>query len=108
MSLDWCQELFVGIKAGERTDELIEQAEAGRPPLTLYLVTLAANGIDQLDIVPAISLRHRLTSQRRLPMIVGLAIGRNEAIEVVGEISRQAYVLDHAEDLRRWFIAKGK
>ena len=98
------RDLFVGQKAGQNTEEIVSRAEELDFVHGLYLITLASNGTDQLDLVRASSLIGRANAVRRLPMIVGIAVGKKEAIEVTMEIARCVYVRDQAQDIRSWFL----
>jgi hypothetical protein len=101
--MKWYRDLFVGQRAGQDTEEIISRAENLDFMRGLYLITLASNGTDQLDLVRASSLIGKPNAVRHLPMIVGIAIGKKEAVEVTMEIARCVYVQDHASDIRSWF-----
>jgi hypothetical protein len=58
--------------------------------VNIYLITLAANGQDLLDILDSAFLQQKAV-RRTLPMIVGLAKGYEEAVELVRQIVEETY-----------------
>jgi hypothetical protein len=104
--MKWYRDLFVGQKAGQNTEEIISRAERMDFARGLYLITLASNGNDQLDLVRAASIVGKTNAVRHMPLIVGIAIGKNEAVEVAMEIARCVYVENRAPDIRSWFLGR--
>ena len=69
----------------------------------LYYITFASNGIDQLDILPSYFVREKRI-RNTLPLIVGAALGKAEAYDVVARIAEDAYRHTGSCDLQRWLI----
>jgi hypothetical protein len=87
---DWYKKLYVGKKAAETERKLRRQISRGRSLPGVFLVTFAANGQDQLDIIEAKYLTKKRIREK-LPEIVGLACGYGEALEIVTQIAEEAY-----------------
>ena len=58
--------------------------------MDIYLITLAANGQDMLDIIHSAYLKQPAV-RRNLPMIVGIAKGYDEALELVQQMLSETY-----------------
>ncbi|MDO4489795.1 MAG: hypothetical protein Q4B85_01800 [Lachnospiraceae bacterium] len=87
---EWYPRLYLGEKARKKKRKLMAQVNRGRFYPGLYLITEAANGVDQLDIIDSkCILMERV--HRLLPPVVGMALGYEEAIEVLMDITRETY-----------------
>lgn len=104
--MKWYSDLFIGSKAEPNKEEIISRAERGDFVRGLYLITLASNGIDQLDLVRAGSIAGKAAAISHMPPIVGIAIGKREAIEVAAEIVRCAFAEEHSADIRSWLQSR--
>ena len=67
----------------------------------IRLITLAYNGTDQLDIMPLRWLKQK-TVRERLPLVVGIANGMEEAMEVAAQMVSDAVRSTGRCDLRTW------
>ena len=83
------KDMYFGRVASERKKEIFRSLRSGRPMPMLYLITFCENGSDQLEILPSYVLLQE-TVRRRLPLIAGAALGKNEAVEVVAQIASDA------------------
>ena len=72
----------------------------------LYLITLAQNPSEQLDILPSYNLLQP-TVRRRLPHVVGAAMGREEAFALVEEMARDIFRSTGHVDFRHYFCTAG-
>ena len=101
----WYSELYLGKLAREKKEKLIQKIESGKTPVNTYLVTLASGEANQLEIIPAWSLRfsHR---RQELPLIVGLGCGRREVFELVRRITEEVYRETGGADLRGYFARR--
>ncbi|MGI6118201.1 MAG: hypothetical protein ACOYBC_07390 [Bilifractor sp.] len=102
--MKWYKELFTGKEAAKNAGRLIRNAEQGKFDPGLYLITLSSNGTDELDLVLASSIRGKKTAISRMPLVVGIAIGKHEAVQVAGEIARCAYFESGAASIRQWIL----
>lgn len=81
----WYKELYIGETL--RIDAAIIQAEvrAWNPPPEIYLLCLATNGIDLLDITPTVALK-QAGAKKREWSIVGMARGKAEAVNLAAAV----------------------
>ncbi len=87
---EWYPDLYLGEKARKRKRKLIAQVNRGRFYPGLYLITEAANGQDQLDIVDSRCILLKKVEEL-LPPVVGMAIGYDEAMDVLIDIAQETY-----------------
>ena len=80
--MKWYGKLYVGPEAAKKQSKIIWKLKCGAGMLNIYLVTLASNGKDLFDILPSHLLKQKAL-RRNLPMIVGIAVGYEEAVDLV-------------------------
>ena len=97
--MKWYRDLYIGEGVKGREDTFIRQIEEGGCPRKLWLITLAYNQKDLLDIRCAVSLA-REDLARSLPMIVGLAKDKEEAVSLTESITRDCLEKTGDVDLR--------
>ena len=105
--MKWYDHLYIGTNAAERLEEIredVEQDEFVFPQL--YLITLASNCIDQLDLFAAKSLAYQKAAVRRAGMLVGAAIGRAEAMEVLQKIASDTVLATGGCDMRSYLLKR--
>ncbi len=97
----YLKKLYVGPIAATQRREIDRAVRRGTYIPGLYLITYAANGYDQLDIMHA---RYLLIKRVRkeLPLIVGIAIGRDEAFGLIERIAGDCYRATGAMDFRAY------
>ena len=83
--LTWYDPLYVGPKAGRHVRKIRKRLDQGKTDLGHYLITVAANGVDELDIINSGFLTWKAVYDH-LPMILGVAADREEALEIAGRI----------------------
>ncbi len=99
--MKWYDALYTGESCRDQKDAIIEEVSSGVYRRNLYLITLAANGRDLLDIRKAAALsREGLSSM--LPMIVGIATGREEAGQVARAVIEDCYRQTKDVDVRKF------
>lgn len=103
--MNWYTDLYLGKSAREKKEKLIQKIESGKTPVNTYLLTLADGEANQLEIVPAWNLRFSRIRQR-LPLIVGIGCGRDEAFELVRRITEEVYRETKGADLRGYFAQR--
>ncbi len=69
--MKWYTDLYVGETARRRKKKIIRKLKMNAGMLDVYLVTLAYNRRDMLDIISSAYLKQAAV-RRQLPMIVGL------------------------------------
>lgn len=104
--MDWYSELYLGEKAKNKKEELIRMIESGKTPVNTYLLTLPADEVNQLEILPAWDLKiwHE---GKKCPMIVGLACGKKEAVLLVQRIAEDVLQKTGGVRLREFFLESG-
>lgn len=99
--LDWYKKLYVGETAKKKEKKLIKKISRGGRARGIYLITLASNGCDQLDIISAIQAVWR-EKHGECPPIVGLAGSYPEALELVEQMAREALEKTGRADIRSY------
>lgn len=87
---EWYPNLYLGEKARKKKRKLITLVNRGKFYPGLYLLTEAANGVDQLDIIDSKCILLKRVHEL-LPPVVGMAIGYEEALEVLLDITQETY-----------------
>lgn len=87
--LDWYKDLYIG--SGIRDSEkIITKLNNNKLAPGVFLVTLSENPDNMLEIFSAVLLKQD-AFRRMCPPIVGLAKGKDEAIELVQQMIQDAY-----------------
>ena len=98
--MNWYKNLYLGEEAGKKKTKIINQLEKHSISFGVYVITLASNGKDLLDVLPAFMLYRDNTRDRE---ILGLAITKDEALEVCGKIIFDVYSKTGTYDVRSFF-----
>lgn len=103
--LKWYNNLYVGNTAKKKQKSIIRKINNGSGQLGVYVVTLASNHANNLDVFSA---NHLLQSFFRstCPLIVGIAKGYHEAIELVQSITEEVYEKTGTADIRSFLEGK--
>ena len=101
--LNWYKNLYVGNTAKKKEKMIRRKINAGIGTLGVYLITLAVNPENHLEIISAVQLKQRII-RKRCPMIVGIAIGYEEALEIVERIAKEVWAETGTMDIRTWII----
>ena len=101
--LNWYPSLYLGESVKHKSRQLRFQLNRRKPVKDIWLITLASNGRDALDLVSSTYLIQPLFAEQ-LPMVIGLAKGRAEAIDVVTEMTEACYAETGDADLRSWLL----
>ena len=103
--INWYKKLYIGDNAKKREKKIIWRVNHRRPQKDVYLVTLASNPENVLDIFPA-----NMLLQKPLaflcPTIVGIAVGYGEAAELVRRLVDETYRRQGNADVRRYLKAR--
>ena len=99
--LNWYKGLYIGNNAKKKKKKLIRKISQGAGVVDVYLITLAANHRDQLDIFPANELMQK-ARRKNCPVIVGLACGYWEALELVETMVQRTYRETGTGNVRKW------
>lgn len=98
--LKWQKDYYVGegIKDPEKTKAKID---AGKVTLGIYLVTLSDNPGNLLEIIPAAMLLQK-SYYAICPEIIGMAKGKDGAIDLASDIVREIYEATGAFEVKEY------
>ena len=99
--LKWYKKLYIGDNAKKKVPSVIKKVNQGKLQYDIYLITLASNEKNLLEIIQANQLIQK-TLRKLCPMIVGMASGYGEALEVVEKIVEETYLKQGDTDVRRY------
>ena len=103
--LTWYNRLYVGNNAKRKVNRVIKKLNARKLVTGVYLITLASNEKDQLDIINGVQLMQPI-AYHRCPMVVGIASAYDEAVELVIQITEESLKKTGKADLRN-YLAQG-
>lgn len=86
----WYDKLYVGESIVHKTKKIKWKIMHNAGQIGIYVITLASNRQNLLDIIPSYELMQRGYPKREM-VIVGLAKGYNEAVEVAASIVDEVY-----------------
>lgn len=99
--LTWYNNLYIGHNAKRDAKRAVRRLNNQKPVIGIHLVTLASNEKNQLDIISAYHLLQPVV-YRRCPMVVGIARGYDEAVELVAQITEDALSHTGEADIRNY------
>lgn len=105
--MKWYPKLYVGPKAEKKQTKIIWKLKCNAGMLNVYLVTFASNGKDLFDILPSAVLKQKAV-RRNLPTIVGIAVGYDEAVNLVIQIVEEAIRETGQPDIKQYLKDKMK
>ena len=88
--MKWYNNLYVGCQAGRRRHKIIKKAIRNKPQLGVYFITLPVNENNSLEIYPSYVLLQKHYQKSNM-FVVGIGEGREEALEVMEQISMDCY-----------------
>lgn len=106
MGMRWYEHLYVGEKAGKRRFSIIQNIRSEKLQPEVYVITPASNGNNILDIHPSATLLHPYYRELDL-LILGIALGHQEAMEVTGKIVDEMFRKTGKLDLERFLEEMG-
>ena len=87
--LKW-QENFLAGESVKNPEKIKKKLNSGKPVLGIYLLTLAENPVNLMDIIPAAMLIQK-SFYGICPKIIGMAKGKEEALEMVRSLIDEMY-----------------
>ncbi|MEE0954777.1 MAG: hypothetical protein U0L49_03060 [Eubacterium sp.] len=99
--MEFRKELYLGEEAEKHYLEYRNALKRGKPYPELYAITYAVGEGDQLDIVNGMMLTIK-SVRERLPQIVGIAKGKEEALKVVRRIAEETFRATGTCDMRAY------
>lgn len=100
--MEWYRNLYTDRMTGRRKEKLIREIDAGQYHGNTYLLTLAANPENQLEILSVHQLRFPYI-RRTCPMVVGMASCREEAYVLLEQIVKEVYTHTGDVKIREYF-----
>ena len=86
----WYENLYMGAKAKRRRFAIIQDIREKKSGAGVYVITPPSNGNNILDIYPAAVLFQEYYDRKNL-MILGVADGYQDAVELTGRIVSEMY-----------------
>ena len=99
--LKWYKKLYIGDNAKKKARATVRKLNQGRLVLSYYVITLASNEKNLLDFFPASQMKQK-AFRSCCPMIVGLADGYEEALQLVQKIIEETYESQEDTDVRTY------
>ena len=96
----WYKELYIGETLKSDAAVIQSEVRAWNPAPEIYLLCLAMNEVDLMDIVPTVALRQQ-GARTRSWNIVGMARGKEEATALAAAIIEDVWKKTGGFDLRR-------
>lgn len=103
--LKWYEYLYVGENAKKRINYYIRRISNGKPVKDIYLVAIASNEANQLDIIKSHYLLQPIV-MRMCPMIVGIAKSYDEARALVITMVEEAIRETGCADVRKYLLQR--
>lgn len=88
--MDWYRNLYIGEGIKHKAKKAMDRIEKGKAAPGVYLITLASNPDNILEIIAASYLMQKAL-QNYCPKVVGIARGKEEALEVMQQIIKDTY-----------------
>ena len=98
--MNWYRVPYFGQTAEKRKYKIMQKLDAGENPLLVYLIMLAPTPMNQMEIVSPAEYRRQQRRNGTEPLILGVAVGMDEAKELVGEIVADVYRLTGTADVK--------
>ncbi|SFR91139.1 hypothetical protein [Anaeromicropila populeti] len=86
----WCQKLYLDFAAEKIEKKLRKRIERGKLNLFVYCITLAQNENNLFEIIRTDELLFHYYRKKDI-YIIGLAVSRDSAVELVAEIIDEMY-----------------
>ncbi len=102
----WYRDLYVGESIIHKKKKVIWKIRHNAGQIGIYVITLASNGNNLLDIIPAQELLQKAYPKKEL-RVVGLAKGYDEAVLVAASIVDEVYRATGGFAVRA-FLEEGK
>ena len=103
--LHWSDELYIGEGIADRVSSVRAKLDAGDYSENAWLITLSTNRKNQLDIIHTVFLREHWI-RKSLPLIVGIASGKTEAMRLTGQILLESLATHCGPDMRMYLVEK--
>ena len=99
--VNWYKNLYVGDTAKKKQKKWMHRIEKKKAAPGIWLLTMPSNPQNNLDVIPA-DLLLQPAVRKSCPLIVGLAVSREEAVELVEKIALETYRETGEVKIREW------
>lgn len=82
----------------------MQKLDAGEYPLFIYLIVLASTSVNQMEIVSPVEYERQQMRNGIEPLILGIAVGMDEAKVLAGEIVADVYRLTGTADVKGYYL----
>lgn len=103
----WYEDLYVGESIVHKTKKIKWKIRHNAGTIDIYVISLASNEENLLDIIPSRELLQRGYPRRKM-FVVGLAKGYEEALEVASSIVEEVYRQTGGFRVREYLREKGR
>lgn len=103
--MKWYKNLYVGSQAFEKRRKIIWKTGHRKLQHNVFLLTLPSNEKNQLDIISANLLLQPYFKKRDVA-IVGIAIGKDEAVELLIQLVQDVYVETGQASIREYLMKR--
>ena len=88
--MKWYKNLYMGEEIAPKARKIINKIKKNKPTIDVYVIALASNPKNQLDIIPSWELLQKgyPTDSVR---VIGLAQGKKEALQLVTSLVDEVY-----------------
>ena len=101
------QELYVSEELEKRRDDVIQKLKEDKIQWNIYLIVLVGHNNSQLEIVNSTLLVHKLFPREGI-IIVGIAKGKSQAMELIKEIVSSIYAKTGKVDIRKFILGDSR
>lgn len=105
--MKWILPLYIGEKAEKKKQKIIRGIETGKFLLGTYVIMLSTEAGNQLDIIEAAELKQPYYKEKDI-VVVGIASGKAEAVQVVADIVSDAVNTTGEADVLAFFRIRQK
>ena len=100
-----CKKLYFGESAQENKKEILSYIKRRKWQFGIYVITLSENEENLLDVYETIQFEQNYYKKKKL-WIVGAAVGKKEAFELVGEIINDVFQKTGAFNVKDYFLTE--
>lgn len=99
--LEWYKRLYIGDNAKKKEKWIKWCVNHKIYPKQVYLVTLASNPKNLLDVFSVKQLKHEFIKQK-CPLILGMGLGKDDAVKIVQQIVEETYKSQGNTNVQRY------
>ncbi len=103
--MEWYHDLYVGDSIKDQSEKIKRKILHRAGQIQIYVISLASNPSNLLDIIPARELLQKYYAKRQI-YIIGLAKGREEACRLACSIVTEIYEKTGAFFVRDYIMAQ--